>query len=137
MYNYTVLAYFLLYVPLLSAKYSLLIKVVPPRISPVQEDETQPIRAQYSGHMITLSQSEDETQPLAGYGCSPRSSRSVASPYGEFLGSLGSSSSSLLEDGHSGNSQSEPIIALTDQSQAAATTPPALATTPRPRATAS
>ena len=53
-------------------------KVVPPRISPVQEDEAHPI---------------------SGYGCSPRSSRSVASPYGDFIGSLGSSSSSLLEDG--------------------------------------
>lgn len=53
-------------------------KVVPPRISPVQEDEAHPI---------------------PGYGCSPRSSRSIASPYGDFIGSLGSSSSSLLEDG--------------------------------------
>ena len=55
-------------------------KVVPPRISPVQEDEAHPI---------------------SGYGCSPRSSRSVASPYGDYIGSLGSSSSSLLEDGRS------------------------------------
>ena len=51
-------------------------KVVP-RISPVQEDESQPI---------------------SGYGCSPRSTRSVASPFGEFIGSLGSSSSSLLDE---------------------------------------
>jgi len=49
-----------------------------PRISPVQEDETQPVtHFQYS----------------------PRSSRSIASPFGELAGSLGSSSSSLLEDG--------------------------------------
>merc|ERR1719422_2670950 len=49
-----------------------------PRISPVQEDETQPVsHFQYS----------------------PRSSRSIASPFGDLAGSLGSSSSSLLEDG--------------------------------------
>ena len=49
-----------------------------PRISPVQEDETQPIsHFQYS----------------------PRSSQSIGSPFGDLAGSLGSSSSSLLEDG--------------------------------------
>ena len=49
-----------------------------PRISPVQEDESQPV---------------------SQFQCSPRSSRSVASPFGEFVGSHGSSSSSLLEEG--------------------------------------
>ena len=42
---------------------------------------------------------EDENQPVSQFQCSPRSSRSVASPFGEFLGSHGSSSSSLLEEG--------------------------------------
>jgi len=51
-----------------------------PRISPVQEDETAPRKLSHSNH-------------------SPRSCRSLASPWGEVgPGSLGSSSSSLLED---------------------------------------
>ena len=50
-----------------------------PRISPVLEDENQPVSHQFQ--------------------CSPRSSRSVASPFGDFVGSHGSSSSSLLEEG--------------------------------------
>ena len=52
-----------------------------PRISPVPEDENQPVVSQFQ------------------FQSSPRSSRSVASPFGEFLGSHGSSSSSLLEEG--------------------------------------
>ena len=40
---------------------------------------------------------EDENQPVSQFQSSPRSSRSVASPFGDFLGSHGSSSSSLLE----------------------------------------
>ena len=40
---------------------------------------------------------EDENQPVSQFQCSPRSSRSVASP-GDFVGSHGSSSSSLLEE---------------------------------------
>ena len=55
-------------------------KVVP-RISPVQEDEFH---------------------PMSGYRGSPRSSHSVTSPYGDFIGSLGSSSSSLLEESRQG-----------------------------------
>ena len=42
---------------------------------------------------------EDETQPISHFQYSPRSSRSIASPFGDVAGSLGSSSSSLLEDG--------------------------------------
>ena len=45
---------------------------------------------------------EDESQPVSQFQCSPLSSRSVASPFGDFVGSHGSSSSSLLDDGRGG-----------------------------------